>query len=45
MAGFYATKGMGKRQVRLAYVLKEADLREACRCLKAGLEAYPHRTI
>jgi aspartate aminotransferase len=43
MAGFYATKGMGKRQVRLAYVLKEPDLREACRCLKAGLEAYPHR--
>ncbi|MBO7479901.1 MAG: pyridoxal phosphate-dependent aminotransferase [Bacteroidales bacterium] len=42
MAGFYATKGMGKRQVRLAYVLKEPDLREACRCLKAGLEAYPH---
>ncbi len=45
MAGFYATKGMGKRQVRLAYVLKEPDLREACHCLKAGLEAYPHRTI
>jgi len=45
MAGFYATKGMGKSQVRLAYVLKEPDLREACRCLKAGLEAYPHRTI
>jgi len=43
MAGFYATKGMGKRQVRLAYVIKEPDLIEACRCLKAGLEAYPHR--
>jgi len=43
MAGFYATAGMGKRQVRLAYVIKEPDLREACRCLKAGLEAYPHR--
>lgn len=45
MAGFYATKGMGKRQVRLAYVIKEPDLIEACCCLKAGLEAYPHRTI
>lgn len=43
MAGFYATKGMGKRQVRLAYVIKEPDLIEACRCLKTGLEAYPHR--
>jgi len=43
MAGFYATAGMGKRQVRLAYVIKEPDLREACNCLKAGLEAYPHR--
>lgn len=43
MAGFYASPGMGKKQVRLAYVIKEEDIREACKCLKAGLEAYPGR--
>ncbi|GAB6280237.1 MAG: pyridoxal phosphate-dependent aminotransferase [Thermovirga sp.] len=41
--GFYATPGLGKNEVRLAYVLKEEDLSKAMDILKAGLEAYPGR--
>jgi aspartate aminotransferase len=37
---FYMTAGIGRRQVRIAYVLNEDDLREAVACLKAGLDAY-----
>lgn len=43
MAGFYATKGLGTNQIRLAYVLKEEDLRHALVCLEKALEAYPGR--
>ncbi len=39
-AGFYSTKGLGKNQVRIAYVLNEADLKKALECLKVGLEQY-----
>ncbi len=38
--GFYATKGLGKNEVRLAYVLNKQDLQKAMECLKAALEAY-----
>lgn len=38
--GFYATPGLGADQVRIAYVLNEADLRDAVEILAAGLEAY-----
>ncbi len=38
--GFYATPGLGKDEIRLAYILKEEDLRAAAECLKLGLEAY-----
>lgn len=38
--GFYETKDLGRNQVRIAYVLNTDDLAKACRCLKAGLEAY-----
>jgi len=40
-AGFYATPGLGKDEVRLAYVLNKDDLTKAMDILKAGLEAYP----
>ena len=43
MAGFYATKGLGNNQIRLAYVLKEEDLRHALVCLEKALETYPGR--
>ena len=38
--GFYATPGLGKDEVRIAYVLNEADLEEAVTVLAAGLAAY-----
>lgn len=39
-AGFYKTKGLGKNQVRIAYVLKKEDLKKACLVLKKALEVY-----
>lgn len=39
-AGFYQSVGAGKKQVRIAYVLNEADLQNAMRCLELGLKAY-----
>lgn len=41
--GFYATKGLGNNEVRIAYVLKEADLRRALICLEQALKQYPGR--
>jgi len=38
--GFYVTSGLGKRQVRIAYVLNQKDLQQACWLLKKGLEVY-----
>ena len=38
--GFYATAGLGVDQVRIAYVLKSADLQDAVGILAAGLETY-----
>ncbi len=39
-AGFYSTPGAGKNQVRIAYVLKKEDLKNAMECLREGLLAY-----
>jgi aspartate aminotransferase len=44
-AGFYATKGKGKDEVRIAYVLKIEDLKNAMMCLEEALKQYPGRTI
>lgn len=41
--GFYGTKGLGKKEVRLAYVLNTADLEKAMDCLEKALEEYPGR--
>lgn len=38
--GFYATPGLGVDEVRISYVLKEADLLAAMAVLDAGLKAY-----
>ena len=43
--GFYATPGLGKNEVRLAYVLNINDLREALFILQEGLKIYPGRTL
>lgn len=42
--GFYATPGLGKQEVRLAYVLKIESLKNAVKCLDAALRIYPGRT-
>ena len=43
--GFYATKGAGLQEARIAYVLKQEDLKNAVICLEKALEVYPGRTI
>ena len=42
-AGFYATEGLGKNEVRIAYVLNESDLSSAMECLSEGLKAYANQ--
>ncbi|MBK9284493.1 MAG: pyridoxal phosphate-dependent aminotransferase [Sphingobacteriaceae bacterium] len=42
--GFYSTKGAGKNEVRIAYVLNLADLKNAVKCLEEALKIYPGRT-
>lgn len=37
---FYATPGLGKNEVRLAYILNCEDLKASAECMKLGLEAY-----
>ena len=44
-SGFYTTPGLGKDEVRLAYVLKKEDLANALIVLRKALESYPGRTI
>ncbi|MDE6534468.1 MAG: pyridoxal phosphate-dependent aminotransferase [Muribaculaceae bacterium] len=44
-SGFYTTKGAGKNEVRMAYVLKKEDLAAALKVLAEALKAYPGRTI
>ncbi len=39
-AGFYATEGMGKNQIRIAYVLKKERLKKAVQILKEALKTY-----
>ncbi len=41
--GFYATPGLGRDEVRIAYVLEEPKLERAMRILSAALAAYPGR--
>jgi aspartate aminotransferase len=39
--GFYGTPGLGKQEVRLAYVLNLNDINKAMNCLEAALKEYP----
>ena len=39
-SGFYSTPGMGRNEVRIAYVLKKEDLQRALFILEKALEAY-----
>lgn len=45
MEGFYATKGLGKNQARLAYVLNVKDIQQALIVFKKALESYPGKTV
>ena len=44
-SGFYITPGLGKNEVRIAYVLKKEDLMRALVVLRKALEAYPGRVV
>lgn len=39
-AGFYATKGLGENQIRIAYVLDQESLKRAVTILKEALKSY-----
>jgi len=39
--GFYYSKGRGKDEVRISYVLNVNDLKKAMKCLEEGLKVYP----
>ena len=43
--GFFTTPGLGKNEVRMAYVLKKEDLAKALTVLSKALEAYPGRML
>ena len=43
-SGFYSTSGLGKQEVRIAYVLKKEDLAAAMETLAEALKVYPGRT-
>ena len=42
--GFYSTPGAGTDEVRIAYVLKKEDLKNAMICLEKALAEYPGKT-
>ena len=39
-AGFYATEGLGKNEMRIAYVLNQDSMRRGAELIKLGIEAY-----
>jgi len=43
--GFYGTEGLGKNEVRLAYVLNLDALNAAMDCLEKALEEYPGKVV
>lgn len=43
--GFYSTPGLGKNEVRLAYVLNLEALNNAMDCLEKALQEYPGSTL
>jgi len=42
-SGFYSTPGLGKTQIRLAYVLNKTKLQKAIDCLKEALVVYRNK--
>lgn len=43
-SGFYSTPGLGKNEVRIAYVLNTGDLKNAMEALAEALKVYPGKT-
>jgi aspartate aminotransferase len=43
--GFYGTAGLGKSEVRLAYVLNLDAINAAMDCLEKALEVYPGKLV
>jgi len=43
--GFYSTKGLGAKEVRLAYVINSKAINAAMDCLEKALEQYPGRSL
>ncbi len=43
--GFYGTPGLGKSEVRLAYVLNTTAINQALDCLEEALKVYPGKTL
>jgi aspartate aminotransferase len=43
--GFYGTDGLGKNEVRLAYVLNAEAINNAMDCLEIALAQYPGKTV
>ncbi len=44
-SGFYSTPGLGKKEVRIAFVLNIDDLKNAIKVLKEALKVYPGTTF
>lgn len=44
-SGFYTSQGIGRNEVRMAYVLNKKDLSNALKVLAEALKSYPGRTI
>ncbi len=42
-AGFYTESGVGKQEIRLAYVINKEQIAVAMECLREGLMKYPDR--
>lgn len=41
--GFYGTPGLGKDEIRIAYVLNSRDMRRGAELIRLGLESYKNR--
>ena len=44
-SGFYTSEGVGRNEVRVAYVLNKEDLAKALKVLAEALKVYPGRTV
>lgn len=44
-SGFYHTPGLGKNEVRMAYVINNENISVAMDCLEEALKVYPGRTV